>query len=245
MASPSVSFVSFPGYFQSSFYLPSSSQTSSLNDDCPRSSSHLPSSTTCSSQPALILTAESLVKEHMARYDPSHDWHHGMSPIFLSSTGPSWPGKANQRRASSPLRPLPLPPVDRVRRTALALARSLPTSSSSPQPDMLVLELAALFHDMNDAKYSLSTSGEPVTTDSILEPFFTSPEAAQIVSSAQRAEICRVVDSVSWSKEKKLREKGEWDDGWRPTSVELACVQDADRLDAIGGFGKSLFILPP
>lgn len=55
--------------------------------------------------------------------------------------------------------------------------------------------------------------------------------------------MCRIVDSVSWSKEKKLRAKGEWADGWRDVCPELWVVQDADRLDAIGGFGALL--LPP
>lgn len=130
--------------------------------------------------------------------------------------------------------PASLLPVDRVRRTALSLSRSLPT-----QPDLLVLELAALFHDLNDAKYA-STSG-PVSTASILEPFFSGP--GQEVTAEQQKEVCRVVDNVSWSKEKKLRARGEWEDGWREKSLELACVQDADRLDAIGGFGPSLLSL--
>lgn len=34
--------------------------------------------------------------------------------------------------------------VDRVRRTALRIARTL-----EPQPDLLVVELAALFHDLD------------------------------------------------------------------------------------------------
>lgn len=49
--------------------------------------------------------------------------------------------------------------VDRVRRTALALARSLDMDSL----DILVVELAALFHDLTDGSSSSST---PTTSTS-------------------------------------------------------------------------------
>ncbi|KAI5454709.1 hypothetical protein NCC49_003597 [Naganishia albida] len=159
-------------------------------------------------QSALLEFAESLVKDHMSKYDPSHDWYH----------------------------------VDRVRRTALKLAKALQTDRSSAErgynaPDMLLVELIALFHDMADAKYTETSSLE-----STLAPFLTSTEATSMLTERQKSLLLSIIPRISWSTEKKLRAAGRWDGivaqmqrdgGWS----ELAVVQDADRLDAIGAFG--------
>jgi uncharacterized protein len=166
-------------------------------------------------------------------------------------------------RAASSSNPTLFLEVNRVRRTALALAKA-----EAEPVDMLIVELAALFHDLTDgalawdrralgspvswrrppllalAKYA---TGEPLTTIELLRPFFSSPAALAVIPTPFAADgrdqasiVCRIVDATSWSKERKLRAKGAWEDGWREVCRELAVVQDADRLDAIGGFGARL-----
>lgn len=117
----------------------------------------------------------------------------------------------------------------------MALARSLPLLS----PDLLVVEVAALLHDVLDKKY-LSPNLTEAERDphTFFLPFFKSVAAhVDLVASGQAALIARIVENVSWSTEKKLRETNKWGD-WHEKCVELHCVQDADRLDAIGAFGK-------
>ncbi|KAJ7158573.1 hypothetical protein C8R46DRAFT_1164975 [Mycena filopes] len=122
--------------------------------------------------------------------------------------------------------------VQRVRRTALALAHSI-----SPKPDLLVVELAALLHDVLDKKYvSVEKAADPY---GFFLPFFTSmaeKHGLDLVQDGRARTVAMVVDNVSWSNETKLRESGLWGE-WHQGCAELHCVQDADRLDAIGAFG--------
>lgn len=75
-------------------------------------------------------------------------------------------------------------------------------------------------------------------------PFFTSIAASHgvdLVEDGRDQIIAKIISSVSWTTEKKLRDTGQWTE-WHDTCLELHCVQDADRLDAIGAFGKYLLI---
>ncbi|RSH86179.1 uncharacterized protein EHS24_004410 [Apiotrichum porosum] len=136
----------------------------------------------------LIAAVERLVKDHMAQFDPSHDWAH----------------------------------VDRVRNTALAIAKTL------PEADILVVELAALLHDLTDAKYTQGASLEELTGSVFDKTADVSPQQLRLVF--------KIVPSVSYSTEKKLKAANEWTP-WHQTCLELHAVQDADRLDAIGAIG--------
>lgn len=56
------------------------------------------------------------------------------------------------------------------------------------------------------------------------------------VSPQQLRLVFKIVPSVSYSTEKKLKAANEWTP-WHQTCLELHAVQDADRLDAIGAIG--------
>ncbi|KDQ19363.1 hypothetical protein BOTBODRAFT_27945 [Botryobasidium botryosum FD-172 SS1] len=124
--------------------------------------------------------------------------------------------------------------VRRVRKTALSLAHSV-----EPKPDLLTVELAALLHDLLDKKYvPRSASADPF---SHFFPFFkdlaekTNGEI-DLIGDGRAENISRIVENVSWTNERKLKAEGGWTE-WHETCIELHCVQDADRLDAIGAFG--------
>ncbi|KAJ2593584.1 hypothetical protein IWW49_000425 [Coemansia sp. RSA 1797] len=119
--------------------------------------------------------------------------------------------------------------VERVVRQALELAAQ---ESMHTHVDMVVVHLAALLHDVDDAKYSdasTSTVGDFLATTKL---------------DTERAHrIVRIIDAVSFRKELLAigQERAGTMDAdereWRLNCVELSCVQDADRLDAIGAFG--------
>ncbi|GAA5995687.1 hypothetical protein JCM11641_003205 [Rhodosporidiobolus odoratus] len=117
--------------------------------------------------------------------------------------------------------------VQRVRLLSLSIARSL-----SPQPDLLVVELAALFHDLLDTKY-LPPRASTKARD-VLKGFWE--QHGHQVEDDRRTLTEKVVENVSYSKEKKRISEGKQTE-WHETCTELHCVQDADKLDAIGAFG--------
>lgn len=124
--------------------------------------------------------------------------------------------------------------VQRVRQTALVLARS-----STRAVDLLVVELAALFHDLLDRKYVSQEVASNAA--SFFESFYESMSCyVNLIKDGRAALITKIVENVSWSTEKRLRESGSLTD-WHNDCVELHCVQDADRLDAIGAFGACIF----
>jgi len=128
--------------------------------------------------------------------------------------------------------------VQRVRKTALNLARIVSTESTLPRkPDLLIVELAALLHDVLDKKYvSKAEAADPY---GFFLPFFQSvanEHGINLIQDGRARLIAKIVDNVSWSTEKRLHEAGLLED-WHRECVELHCVQDADRLDAIGAFG--------
>ncbi|WVR05570.1 hypothetical protein IAU60_002589 [Kwoniella sp. DSM 27419] len=112
--------------------------------------------------------------------------------------------------------------VHRVRKLALRIARSI-----TPQPDMLVVELAALFHDLTGKYITADTPSLAVMLAHLLDlPPLTSSQAELIL---------QIVPSVSYTSELKLHASNQWT--WQTTCSELHAVQDADRLDAVGGVG--------
>ena len=100
----------------------------------------------------------------------------------------------------------------RVRRTAERIA-------AQEGADAGVVALAALLHDVDDAKISPDTSENLGNAQAFL--------AEQGVSPAETQAVLTAIREVSYSK----------NGGTPPSTIESACVRDADRLDAIGAIG--------
>jgi len=117
--------------------------------------------------------------------------------------------------------------VDRVRRSALKIA----TCERLTGTDLKVVELAALMHDVRDYKYSGNEIAGIEAARAFLTQHCVDP---QIIDS-----VCYVIENVGFQKEKRAF-GGKFPQGDAPLADEataLACVQDADRLDAIGAVG--------
>ena len=99
----------------------------------------------------------------------------------------------------------------RVYKNALKIA------ASDPDCDLTVVSLASILHDVDDHKIFENENNENARA-------FLSDKC---VSSAQIEEICNVINSVSFSRNR----------GRKPQTIEGMIVQDADRLDAMGAIG--------
>lgn len=94
---------------------------------------------------------------------------------------------------------------------------ALKIASDEPGCDLTIVSLAAILHDVDDHKLFDSRNNENA------RKFLKS----QNVPDDRTEEICRVINSVSFSKNR----------GKKPETPEGMIVQDADRLDAIGAIG--------
>ena len=87
--------------------------------------------------------------------------------------------------------------------------------------DLFIVRLAALLHDADDVKLS------PETAETLgnARRFMT----AQGVDEKTQSTVCGIISEISF--------KGA--DSVTPSTIEGQCVQDADRLDAIGAVGAA------
>lgn len=85
--------------------------------------------------------------------------------------------------------------------------------------DRMIVQLAALLHDVDDRKLSPETYAHKNRAVTFLQKHGGPPEMIK--------RICDIIGAVSFS----------GTDSAVPQSIEGKCVQDADRLDAIGAIG--------
>ncbi|GAA0145122.1 hydrolase [Lithospermum erythrorhizon] len=109
----------------------------------------------------------------------------------------------------------------RVRDLALSLANEQQISLYSSPQSMLIVELAALLHDIGDYKYTRDPSEEEIVED------FLKREG---IEESVMMKILNIIKCMGFKEELGGLANCS-------SSLELKVVQDADRLDAIGAIG--------
>ena len=104
--------------------------------------------------------------------------------------------------------------IERVRRVAMTIARE-------EQADLFLVELAALLHDVADWKFA---GGDEAAGPAAARKWLASLEADEPTTD----HVCRIIGQLSF---KGAGVATPMD------SLEGACVQDADRLEALGAIG--------
>ena len=116
--------------------------------------------------------------------------------------------------------------VQRVRNLAMKLAQK----QIKLQPvDLEVVELAAIFHDVADAKYN---QGDENLARTVIQEFLNMHN----LNEEKIGKIVFIVENLSFRKELSLLNDID-SKSTVPRMIELDIVQDADRLDAIGAIG--------
>ena len=100
----------------------------------------------------------------------------------------------------------------RVYQTACRLAEA-------EHADLRIVQLAALLHDVDDRKLSPETHEHKNRAVSFMKSQPLSDDVIQ--------QVCQIISEVSYAGK----------DSVIPSSIEGKCVQDADRLDALGAIG--------
>ena len=90
--------------------------------------------------------------------------------------------------------------------------------AESEGAELEIVQLAALLHDVDDRKISPDTYEDQTNAKSFLAREGVSAEASE--------RICRIIREISFGANDSA-----------PSTLEGKCVQDADRLDAIGAIG--------